>query len=400
MKSPNRLPVGTNPRGKPKGSNGATRKIPEIIDRKIDVEFKSTEIEKIKKKYGKEITIKTIKKYTWDLPKINIFVTQFNVQRAYFGKTMVAQAVHPELPKRGIFGNNLQSFIISLKNDFAGSDEKIPRFIEDLTQELFSQQAINNSIHRVGKYLEPDYKNLEKELRESTVIGSDETGWRMNGEKWFLWLLCTTNIVFITIQNNRSRTVLAKILGTTYDGTIISDCFTAYQKIAKSYQKCWAHLLRKTHSLALEFKDKDIVKLHKYLSSLFNEMNNFLKTKPDLIEREKKYLEFDKTIESITNYNWKSKQAKDIVKNWLVKYRGHWITAIKIPEVNLTNNDTERYIRGSIPTRKLLGGHRTEEGTKYFAITESLRKTWKLRCLSPYHEMIRKFEEINLNQAL
>ena len=400
MKSPNRLPVGTNPRGKPIGSNGATRKIPEKIDKKIEVEFKPNEIKKLRRKYGNKITIKTIKKYTWDLPEIKIFVTQFNVQRAYLGKMMIAQAVHPELPQRGIFGNNLQSFIISLKNDFAGSDEKIPRFIEDLTQELFSQQAINNSIHRVGEYLESDYKCLEKELRESKIIGSDETGWRMNGEKWFLWLLCTMNIVFITIQNSRSRAVLTKILGTTYDGTIISDCFTAYQKIAKYYQKCWSHLLRKTHSLAMEFKDKDIVKLHKYLTNLFNEMNNFLKTKPNLIQREEKYIEFNKIIEDITNYNWKSKPAKDIVKNWLVKYKGHWLTAIKISDVNLTNNDTERHIRSSIPTRKLLGGHRTEDGAKYFAITESLRKTWKLRGLSPYHEMIKKFEEINLNQAL
>lgn len=29
MKSPNRLPIGTNPRGKPLGGNGATRKIPQ-----------------------------------------------------------------------------------------------------------------------------------------------------------------------------------------------------------------------------------------------------------------------------------------------------------------------------------------------------------------------------------
>lgn len=37
MKSPNRLPVGTNPKGKPKGGNGATRKTPEKIDKNIDI---------------------------------------------------------------------------------------------------------------------------------------------------------------------------------------------------------------------------------------------------------------------------------------------------------------------------------------------------------------------------
>ena len=44
MKSPNRLPVGTNPRGKPLGGNGATRKIPEKVDGKIEVNFSDKEL--------------------------------------------------------------------------------------------------------------------------------------------------------------------------------------------------------------------------------------------------------------------------------------------------------------------------------------------------------------------
>jgi len=322
------------------------------------------------------------------------------VQRAYLGKKLISQATHPELPKRGIIGNRLQSFIVSLKNDFAGSDEKIPQFIENISGETFSQQTINDSIKRVSESLEPDYNKLEKELRESEVVGSDETGWRMNGEKWYLWLLCTMNIVFITIQKSRGREVLAKILGTDYEGTIISDCFSSYQKIAKYFQKCWAHLLRKTYSLAQEFKDKDIVKLHTYLTNLFNEMGSFLEKEPSKAQRKRMYKLFNRRMQKIMHYPWKSKQAMDIVKNWLVKFEGHWLTAISIPDVKLTNNDTERHIRSSIPTRKLLGCHRTEKGTKCFAIIESLRKTWKLRGISSYHELIRKLEIINRNQAL
>ena len=46
MKSPNRPPVGTNPRGKPLGGNGATRKIPKKIDKKIEVNFTNVELKK------------------------------------------------------------------------------------------------------------------------------------------------------------------------------------------------------------------------------------------------------------------------------------------------------------------------------------------------------------------
>ena len=50
--------------------------------------------------------------------------------------------------------------------------------------------------------------------------------------------------------------------------------------------------------------------------------------------------------------------------------------------------------------RMLTNRRYIDDGAKYFAITESLRQTWKLRGLSPYHEMVNKFREINVNRAL
>ena len=124
-------------------------------------------------------------------------------------------------------------------------------------------------------------------------------------------------------------------------------------------------------------------------------MSNFLEEDPPPDQREMKYKSFNRKLKKIMNYPWRSDEAKGIIKNWLRKYDGDWLTAILIPGAKLTNNDTERKIRKVIPTRKLLGCHRTKEGAKYFAITESLRQTWKLRGLSPYQEMINKFREIN-----
>jgi len=400
MRSPNRLPVGTNPRGKPQGSDGATRKIPKKIDRKIKVEFSKEENKQLREKYGEKIKFKNVKMYSWEIPEIKMFVTQFIVQRIYVGRKLVAQATHPELPLRGIFGNRLRSLIISLKNDFAGSCDKVSGHIGDITGESFSAQAIKDCVHRTGEELEPDYNNLESELRKAKVAGCDETGWKINGILYYLWLICTINVVFITIEKSRGRKIMIKIFGREFEGTIISDCFAVYRGFAKYFQKCWAHLLRRTHYLAEQYPKKDIVKLHEWLTNLFNEMKNFLETDPPPDKREKKYKLFEGKFKKIENHPWKSEEAKGIVKNWLKRYNEDWLTAILIPGVELTNNKTEREIRGVIPTRKLLGCHRTEEGAKYFAITESLRRTWKLRGLSPYQEMINKFREINCNQAL
>lgn len=400
MKSPNRPPVGTNPRGKPLGGNGATRKIPKKVDRKIEVSFSDKELAELKEKYGDKLKIKKVKLYVWDIPLIKMPVTLFIVERIYLGKKWIAQAVHPELPKRGIFGNRLRSWIISLKNGFAGSCEKVAEHIEDLTGEIFSPQSINDCVHRTGEELEPRYLALGAELRESEVVGGDTSSWRINGINYILWLFCTVNLVYIHIDKSKARKIISKILGSEFEGVFVSDCAPEFQKFAKFFQKCFSHLLRATYTLAMENPKKDIVLLHRWLTNLFNEMSIFLEDDPPPKKREKMFNYFDGKLEDIINHNWKSKEARSIVKNRLIKFRDDWCTAIIISGVSLTNNDTEKHIRSAIPTRKMLGGHRTEEGAKYYAITQSLRLTWKLRGLSPYHEMINHFMEINGNQAL
>lgn len=400
MKSPNRLPVGTNPRGKPLGGNGATREIPKKIDRKINVNFDNKELAILKERYGNRLKIKKVKLYIWDIPIIEMFVTQFTVERIYLGKKLIAQAVHPELPKRGIFGNTLRAWIISLKNGFAGSYEKVAEHIQDLTGEVFSQQSINDCVRRTGEELEPEYMALGTELREAEVVGGDTSSWRVNGINWILWMFCSINLVYIHIDKSKARKILLNILGNEFEGVFVSDCAPEFQKFAKFFQKCFSHLLRATHTFALENPKKDIVLLHQWLTNLFNEMSNFLKEDPPPEKREKMFNYFDGKLEDIIKHKWKSEEAKSIVANRLVKFRDDWCTAIIMSGVSLTNNDTEKHIRSAIPTRKMLGGHRTEEGAKYYAITQSLRLTWRLRGLSPYHEMIRQFQDINGKMAL
>ena len=213
-------------------------------------------------------------------------------------------------------------------------------------------------------------------------------------------LFRSASIVLIAIENSRGREVLIKMFGAEFSGVITSDCYNAYDKFANGFQKCWAHLLRRTHYLAGLNSRKDIVKLHRLLDNLFNEAKKFLEKNPTIKQRKRKKKLLDKKLRGIMGCKWKSEEAKGIVKNWLRKFGGHWLTAIEVEGVELTNNKTERWIRKSIPTRKLLGCHRTERGAKVFAIIESLRLTWKARGLSPFGMMSERLKEINGKMAL
>jgi len=386
FKYPNRKTENeSKPRGKSPGSFGATKEDPEKIDKQV-----KAKLDKICPRCGKIIQKNEIVKqirYVYDIiikPKI------IEVEEEFYycdcGKLCLGK--HPDVPEKGMIGYNLQSLFTELKHNFSGSYEKISKFTENITTIKFSPKTINNCLNRVAEKLESSYDELEKKMKDAKYTYSDETGWPVDGAKWWLWLFVTNNFTFITIQNSRARRVLLDIFGEDYQGVIISDCFKVYRDFAKWFQKCWVHLLRKAEYEAEKQPRKNIKKLYGQLKNLYEEMKDFLKGDPPPDMRLKMKKVFEKKLNLIINYkNWCS-EAQSVVDNWLIAYRGHWLTAIEIPGVSLDNNICERGIRKGIGWRKMLGGHRTREGAKNYSIIETHRQTWKLQGKSPYCEMI------------
>jgi len=375
------------PRGKPKGSNGGNKEYPEHIDKKI-----KAKLENNCPRCGKIICrrqIDTRTRYVYDaIIKAMVIEVEEEFYTCDCGEFCAGK--HPDIPQRGMIGYNLQALFTELKFNFSGSYSNISKFFDNITygKIKFSPLAINDCIGRISEKLEPSYNKIESELEKEDYAYSDETSWPVNGNLWYLWLFVTRNFVFITIQNSRARRVLTDIFGENYHGGIISDCFKVYDNFAKWYQKCWVHLLRKAKFEAEKYPRKNIVKLYEQLKSLHNEMKDFLleNPHPDLRRENKK--EFENKLNEIINYKYWCKEARSIVDNWLIKYRGHWLTAIEIEGINLDNNFCERKIRGSIGWRKMLGGHRTKEGAKQYAIIQTHRQTWKYQGKSSYNELL------------
>jgi transposase len=396
FKNINREPKGTNPRGKPEGSNGATREEPEKIDDKIKVKAKQCPNGHRKIKQTDWHT-----RIVYEIGEIQIKAIRFTVLEYDCLKcNLHFDASHPELPKEGIFGPNLQSFLTEIRHNFAGSYEKTSIFLENITGTTFSPQGIKDCVHRVAEDLQPSYKQMEEDISKASVVNSDETSWPVDGEDYWLWLLCTINIVFIMINESRARKVITNILGDYFLGVIVSDCLKVYNSFAAAYQRCWSHLLRKTHFEKEKYPKKDVVELHEQLKMLYDNVNNFLSTNPSFEDRVWNGIMYNQKLQRITSYKWRSDSAKSITANMLKAYQGQWFVGVIMPEVELTNNKDERGIRKVIPTRKLLGGHRTKQGAYDFAIIESHRQTWKLRNESPYNKLVEYLKNCNVKVAV
>lgn len=394
--SPSRDSVGSRPRGKPLGGNGATKEAPTKVHRKLNaIRDSCTQC------HGKNLQhIDTEEVHIWDLPVIQLMVTLFYIF-IYRCKDCGAlvRGTHPELPIQGMIGPNLAAFLAEIKHNFAASYEKLSSFLHEVTGETFSAQAINDCIIRTSSRLVPKYKEIQEALLKESVLHSDETRWPVNGVRHYLWLLHGLTVVFITINKSRARKVITNILGDFYEGVIVSDCLKVYLAFAAAFQKCWAHLLRRTFFMKKNNPTGDIVQLHEQLTALYQEAEKYRMMNFTDSERIWTGIRLIQKLQRITYSEWKSSEAKSIVENWLKAYSGQWLVGIFIPQVEFTNNKDERGIRKVIPTRKMLGGHRTLEGADDFAIIESNRQTWKLQKKSPYAELVKYLQEDNA-QAL
>ena len=147
-------------------------------------------------------------------------------------------------------------------------------------------------------------------------------------------------------------------------------------------------MIRKARFEAEKYPRRNIVKFYEQLKHLHREMSDFLKENPPKELRIEKKIEFEEKLNEIINYKYWCKEARSIIDNRLKAYRNHWLTAIEIEGISLDNNLCERKIRNSIGWRKMLGGHRTREGAKQYAIIQTHRQTWRHHGKYPYNELL------------
>ena len=59
------------------------------------------------------------------------------------------------------------------------------------------------ALHRVAARSAPTYRALVQAVRHSPVVAPDETGWKVGGRLWWLWVFVTPEVTVYTIQPGR-----------------------------------------------------------------------------------------------------------------------------------------------------------------------------------------------------
>lgn len=298
---------------------------------------------------------------------------------------------YPELPEGvaegTLCGPRMQSLIAYLKGNLGASYTEIQQFCADVLGVTLSTGMIAKVVQRVSAALAAPYQELSTAVQDEARLNVDETGWKENGARLWVWVFCSATIALFAIRASRGAKVLKEILGETFGGAITSDFYSAYVSYKTVQQQfCLAHLIRDVKFLTTlpqaevrEFGEKVL----EYFRALFELWHRRSEYPPG--EFEKKADKLQRALYTyLTTVSFpKGKAAalkKRLIKHWNALFR-----FVKHPDrYDPTNNHAERVLRRVVRIRRNAQGSRSAAGREWNERILTALATCRLQKMNPW----------------
>lgn len=275
------------------------------------------------------------------------------------------------------FGPNLISFIAYLRTVGRLPQQTIATLLETLWDLRVSVGQISEVLHRVAKQGQSAYKELREEVRKSSYVHADETGWRENGQNGYIWSFSTPSVRYFVYDKSRGHQVPEGVLGTTFAGILVSDFYSGYHYHLGLHQRCWVHLLRDVRELKQKFPTPGVLAWAAKLRAIYDQAKAFSSPLPK--ERQAARLNFQAQVLALAAPYVNACLPQSVLCKRLIQFEAELFTFVEHPSVPSENNAAERSVRPRVIARKISGGTRSSLGSETMAVLASLFETWRLR---------------------
>jgi transposase len=239
--------------------------------------------------------------------------------------------------------------------------------------------AIVKQIKRLSNWLRSEYDAIKLALRAADVVHADETGWRINGKNGYLWTLTDAQRTLYHVDRTRKGKVIRKLLGKGFaagGGTLVTDFFSAYNRVGGSQQKCLVHLLRELRDTIARREELSSHAFFTRCKRLVQDMLTLKDRRQDLAPGtyKRKVRQLEKQLDDLGRSQWNDPDA-DRLSARLLRHHDQLTTFLHRPEVDGTNNAAERALRPAVVMRKITGGSRSRSGARAWAILASIMRS-------------------------
>ena len=257
-----------------------------------------------------------------------------------------------------------------MRFDMRQSIGNIARFFTEGIGLSWSKGSISRRLAKLIDQLAPVTNQLWEDLLNEPVLHVDETGWKEDGYRRWLWNGSGEHTTCFHITSQRNRDSLEEMIPNNFDGIVVTDGYTAYNQIPTGqHAECWAHVLRKA---------RDAWEVHEHPSDgvVFIAVTRFLRGarwyqaqwKMSKIRPQEHESRLRTAFTRIVKCCEVASTARLVsMGKWLSRHPERYLLFLNHEAVPLTNNAAERELRSAVIMRKTSFGSRNVRGSQTLA---------------------------------
>jgi transposase len=317
------------------------------------------------------------KRQVIDIPVIKPIVSEHRVYRCTCTCGRVVESDFPsDVDSPVKYGKGIESLIGYLSVRQYLPFKRLQEMLNDIFAVQISEGGLHCLLNRLASKGVDAYEMIRQNVLSSRVIGTDETGVKINGKKHWFWTWQNDRATYIASSDNRgTNTINENMNGISREAVLVHDCWKAHFKTpVGSHQLCTAHLERETKYLEELYKvdwparfRAMLIKAHKLKKQLITAEYYYPNQPRSDLENELECL-LQEPLDP------KHKEMISFQKR-IIKYRDHIFTFLYHPDVPADNNASERAIRNVKVKQKISGQFKILNAAENFAILRSIIDT-------------------------
>ena len=313
------------------------------------------------------------------LPQVQARVTEYRQCKSHCrhcGKASWGQ--FPEnirVPQE--FSPDVEGLIGYLKVAHHQSNEKIQLLLKALYNLHISRSTIDGVLNRISRQFQGEIEKITQGLKEAIVVGSDETGIKINGKKGYQFVFQNRTYCLYHSGFSRGYKVIEGIFKDKFPDNWVSDRYTVQLKTPCAHQLCLAHILRECRYL-IEAEESQWAAS---LKQIFKEAIDLKKSKAEEFDpldagtfREIKRIE--QQLETIFANPPPQKLERKLFKGLRDKQE-ELLAFLHDPDIPADNNRSEQALRNRKTHLKVIGTFRSDQGVKRVDTIASIIETAK-----------------------
>src|SRR6185437_11552244 len=260
------------------------------------------------------------------------------------------------------------------------------RGAEEIVEHMFETPialgTIANLEQELSAALMPAHEEARQAIAAADVKYTDETGWKKNGKKRWLWVSATATIVYFVIHARRNLDALKRVAGAKLIGIMSSDRWCVYADWPGLRQLCWAHVKRNWEKQierggsAPKRLGEAWLNGHRQVFELWHRFRAGGCSRKELDERMKPLFV---TLNAVLGDGRRTRDVKFArFCTRLTKDFAHLWTFVTHEGVEPTNNHAERVLRRAVLWRRRSFGCHSDAGCRFveriLTVVQSLRQ--------------------------